>query len=303
MKNSFSGFSYKEKIVSYYVGKYFFIRENYHPEWLEGKELDIYIPRLKIGIEYDGGCHQSEYYVLRDIEKNNLCSVSGVRLFRIRECNCPRLGVKDCIYLKDTTLYSLKCCIVFLLHSLGIKNPDVEISRDIKKIDEYINSIAKVQSLEEYCKSHGREDILMEWNYKKNTKSPSGIEWNSPKKVFWMCSSCKYEWQEFVCNRVSSNRQCKKCDIKLLNNNAFGSFRNWCIQTDREYLLSQMIIEKNRGVDLPLNADEWFWWKCSDGKLIRKTIKDRLLRTEKMTVDKRYAMKLTDTFAEFVFYK
>ena len=109
MKNSFSGFSYKEKIVSYYVGKYFLIRENYHPEWLEGKELDIYIPRLKIGIEYDGGCHQSEYYVLRDIEKNNLCSVSGVRLFRIRECNCPRLGVKDCIYLKDTTLYSLKC--------------------------------------------------------------------------------------------------------------------------------------------------------------------------------------------------
>ena len=50
MKNSFSGFSYKEKIVSYYVGKYFFIWENYHPEWLEGKELDIYIPSIKIAL-------------------------------------------------------------------------------------------------------------------------------------------------------------------------------------------------------------------------------------------------------------
>ena len=42
-------------MIYFYLSQYFTdIQEQYRPEFLGGKELDIYLPALHVGIEYDG---------------------------------------------------------------------------------------------------------------------------------------------------------------------------------------------------------------------------------------------------------
>lgn len=70
------------------------IVEQYSPEWLGQKRIDIYLPEKKVGIEYQGRQHfvpvdlfgGEDGYIntkKRDTEKYNLCKEHGVKLFYI----------------------------------------------------------------------------------------------------------------------------------------------------------------------------------------------------------------------------
>ena len=49
-------------------------------------ELDVYIPDLKIGIEYDGDYwHSLADMIKRDEIKNRICEEKGIKLFRVKE--------------------------------------------------------------------------------------------------------------------------------------------------------------------------------------------------------------------------
>ena len=70
------------------------IRNSYKPKWLNGKEVDLFIPEYKIAIEYDGG--QWHKNVERDIQKTKLLSDHGISLIRIRDPKCPLLEDGSC---------------------------------------------------------------------------------------------------------------------------------------------------------------------------------------------------------------
>ena len=57
--------------------------ENYQPDWLKPKEIDIFLNDLKLGIEYDGFRYHGD--TQSDLEKDMLCEKNGVKLIRIRE--------------------------------------------------------------------------------------------------------------------------------------------------------------------------------------------------------------------------
>ena len=64
---------------------------------MNGKEIDIYIPELNIGIEYDGSwAHKN---VDKDKNKDKLCESVGVPLYRVRAKQCPTLKAN-----KNTTI-------------------------------------------------------------------------------------------------------------------------------------------------------------------------------------------------------
>ena len=51
--------SFQEKIVFYYVKKYFpSTIDNYKIKELGKREIDIFVPNINVGIEYDGGYYQ-----------------------------------------------------------------------------------------------------------------------------------------------------------------------------------------------------------------------------------------------------
>lgn len=88
--------SFPEKVIFYYIKNTFKDAvENYKTEWLGKKELDIYIPSAKVGIEYDGEFyHKSK----KDIAKDNLCQKNGIKLIRIREKKAEMLKSSSIVY-------------------------------------------------------------------------------------------------------------------------------------------------------------------------------------------------------------
>ena len=58
------------------------------------KEIDVFIPELNIGIEYDGYYFHKDG-VERDREKNDVLGRNGITLFRFRESKLPRISVND----------------------------------------------------------------------------------------------------------------------------------------------------------------------------------------------------------------
>ena len=77
--------SFPEMIIFYYIKKVFNNAiSSYKPDFLNKKELDIYIPNLKLGIEYDGQNFHTEETVECDKEKNKLCFDNGIKLIRVR---------------------------------------------------------------------------------------------------------------------------------------------------------------------------------------------------------------------------
>ena len=131
----FAQTSYPEQRVAYFIQQYFpDIIQSYHPDFLKGLELDIYIPSLKIAIEYDGQhYHQNKK---KDIQKILMCKQNGIELIRIREFGCPNISkyCKSFTYdfnFKDTT--ELDNIIFELFNYLGIANPSLnfkEFTRD-----------------------------------------------------------------------------------------------------------------------------------------------------------------------------
>ncbi|MBO5630372.1 MAG: hypothetical protein J5965_15010 [Aeriscardovia sp.] len=76
----------------------------YKPSWLKSNisalEIDIFIPGLNIGIEYDGQAFHSNKE--RDEKKDKLVFEHGVILYRIREPLLPELETKSvCIYISE----------------------------------------------------------------------------------------------------------------------------------------------------------------------------------------------------------
>ena len=80
-------YSQKEKEVLEYVKSIYDgeVLEN-DRKILEGKELDIFIPSLNLGIEFDGDYwHSKEGAKEKDERKNRLCEERGIKLLRIKE--------------------------------------------------------------------------------------------------------------------------------------------------------------------------------------------------------------------------
>ncbi|MBQ4240024.1 MAG: zinc-ribbon domain-containing protein, partial [Oscillospiraceae bacterium] len=68
-----------EKTILYYIMKNYNgkIIPNYRSELIDNKELDIYLPELKIGIEYDGVYFHKNR--ARDLLKDNICKSKKIR--------------------------------------------------------------------------------------------------------------------------------------------------------------------------------------------------------------------------------
>ena len=79
--------SIPEKTIYFYLKDIFpDIQEQAKFEWLKPRELDIYIPSLRVAIEYDGQYWHTD--VENDVKKEKLCRRYNIDLIRIREPNC-----------------------------------------------------------------------------------------------------------------------------------------------------------------------------------------------------------------------
>jgi hypothetical protein len=119
--------------VFYHIKQYFPDAINsYYPSWLNGKEIDIFIPSINVGIEYDG--HVWHKDTKKDLAKSKLCRPNLTSLIRLRESGCPTIRDKSIhINVEPDSEPALTKAITKVLKTIGVANPIVNSSDFTKK--------------------------------------------------------------------------------------------------------------------------------------------------------------------------
>ncbi len=170
--------SFPEAATYFYVKKHF-------PDtiWIHrslGFELDVYIPSLKTGIEYDGFYwHRNKQE--KDKEKNQKCLNNNITLWRIRE-NLPSLNDTsyDIILLVRNNEEELSVTLKQLFKEAFNLDADIDIFRDYDEIQELYVTHNTKKSLE-----YVYPELLPYFNRKKNKIAPVHVSVSSQRKYFW----------------------------------------------------------------------------------------------------------------------
>lgn len=233
--------SFAEQAILFYVKKLFpDAIGKYKGIFKQSMELDVYIPSLNTGIEFDGcGWHNNDTVTEREIRKYNICREHGIKLIRFKERVFktivdefgkkhkveiePRRDVADEIYTINkvrTDGKELGPTLQYVLDELDPKsnmwtrrNPfqihstvQVDIERDISEIQKYLVKI-------DNNLAEKRPDVLDKWDYEANGYlKPEMFSVGSNEVVKWKCPDCGHKWK---CSINSMTREgrfgCAEC--------------------------------------------------------------------------------------------
>lgn len=256
--------SFPEQAIFYYVKRHFANAVNGYI--IQGcKKLDIYIPSMKLGIEYDGLTWHTD--CKRDEIKNNDCTKRGITLIRIRENGLPELQVPCTVYtVKSNNTSDLENVIIALLTEqlhIPIEEINVNIQRDIAAIHAQYRSKKRFDSV-----SSQFPNIAEEWHTEKNGElTPDKVTTGSGIKVWWKCKNCGFEWRTAVYHRTHNNTGCPKCGkcnahTKYMAQKLTGNTLREVIPS----LAEEWNVPKNGELSpdtVAARSSQKVWWKCS----------------------------------------
>ena len=258
--------SIPEQAIFYYCKKYFPDAINgYKANWLGKSEIDIYIPSLNLGIEYDGRAwHKNPQ---KDTAKDYLCDQHGIDLIHIREPGLPCIET-NYIQLNSLSYQELTRAIVVILQRINGIEYDVDVTRDINDIYGLLNFKEKEASLATQYPS-----IAFEWDYSKNGEylTPDNINCKSGKTVYWICPK-GHSYQARVDHRTLKQSNCPYCaGKKVIIGETDLASRFPHIAADWDY-------ERNDASpsEYYFGSRHKAYWKCSKGHSWEASIEQRV---------------------------
>ena len=268
---AYRGTSFAQQAIYYYILKVF--PDAKHRQLLETEhgtfEVDIYIPALKLGIEYDGHYHKDQVQLERDKLKN---MALGCLLLRVRKKGLPIICSHNSITIEhdDSNYYpSLVKCILKVLDYVqkntrvndstlnAIKKIDVNFSKDRTAIYELYLLNRKNYNLVNLF-----PQLQLEWHSEKNGKlSLANFSKASNKKLWWQCKE-GHEWEATVNQRTyEKGSGCPFCSGRRTT-------RERCLSTVNPALAEEWHPAKNREL-LPTQvsaaSNKRVWWLCKEG--------------------------------------
>jgi hypothetical protein len=190
-----------------------------HRAMLEGQEVDIYIPELEVGIEYDG-VYWHHDKIEKDKEKNAALD-SLILLIRIREEGLPLLSPSD-VSVKKTKI-SISTIKEVLKVILEQKSVSPETASDIREyldkktwvatklFNQLYSERKSVRVEDSLC--HLMPELSKEWHPSKNDALlPEHFTPGSGRMIWWL-GNCGHEWQDTI-NHRTSGRDCPRCRYK-----------------------------------------------------------------------------------------
>ncbi|MBQ8418585.1 MAG: hypothetical protein IJX10_08165 [Phascolarctobacterium sp.] len=221
--------SFAEQAVYFYIKKLFSDTiSRYTGIFDNGMELDIYIPSIKLAIEYDGEAWHKSEKVEREKEKYRICRENGIKLLRLKEKRSDTdIHTADDVWniTGNGPMYERKNLALLIRLLLDRLDPrsnfwtrkrisdlhspiDVDIDRDEMEIRAYMTKLNN-NSLEELFPK-----IAKEWHPTKNKSvKPNQVKKGSTAKYWWLCSVCNNEYMASVYHRTSGTG-CPKCGAK-----------------------------------------------------------------------------------------
>lgn len=259
------GTSFPEQAVYYYLKLQFGDAEN--RTRIQGIEADIYLPSLKLAIEYDS-CyyHGLPGQQAKDEKKDRALAEAGISVLHIKETPsgtvpsatdsilwCPLKGYKNYQFL-DALVRSLTAWLNERYGLHLVARPDIQ--RDRAAIFSQYMSIRKQNSLEQRAPR-----LAGEWHTERNGQlTPAMVSYSSGKKVWWKCAK-GHEWQASVSHRYRGNN-CPYCSGKKV-----------CRENSLAFLYPklsrEMWHESKNGTltpwDVTAGSSKTVWWRCKQG--------------------------------------
>ncbi len=266
--------SFPEQAIYFYVSKFF--KDTYNGfQFIKDKqkyEIDIFIPSLKIGIEYDGYYyHNSEKSKNKDERKNKFLADNGIFLIRIRESGLIKINMDYCKiieYKRDPQCLNLNEVIKKILKELKICTFDIDIERDRNSILEKFKCELSKGNLKEKF-----PEVASEWHPLKNgALMPEMFRPYSSQKVWWLCSNCNYEWKIQISKRTFNDYGCPACSKKHAS-------KDYNLKVCSPDLLEFWDYNKNININstdlLPFDS-KVVWWICPKcSKSYQLSVRDR----------------------------
>lgn len=263
--------SFPEQAIFFYIKKVFEDAVSMDREVLDGKELDIYIPSLKCGIEFDGSAWHVD--VEKDIEKDNLCVKKGIRLIRIRDIECPELPHNNSVFIIPHKSYSDKTLYHCLRGVEGILNISIDADLDRDRIDIY-NLFLECRKERSFAENY--PELCKYWDCEKNGGlSPYNFSSMSDKKAWWKCEK-GHSWLARI-HSVATGHGCPVCNSNRLCK-GFNDFK-----TIYPELAKSWNLEKNskRPEEISAKANHMIFWNCEKGHIFKSRMKTMVLNQGK----------------------
>lgn len=207
--------SFPEQAIFYYLNQLSPALNRYKHN--ERTEIDVYLPELGFGVEYDGRFHDTEAASQRDARKDAALADAGITLIRVKEvidfAGC--VDTEAIIYCKKSANHQFMGEVLQkLIARLNMKTGqgfavDIDVERDRWKIyAQYIEN-KKQNSLAARC-----PELVAEWHPTKNgTMQPQHFSFGSNHAAWWKCSACGHEWPAKIYNRTKGHG-CPICGLK-----------------------------------------------------------------------------------------
>lgn len=230
-----------------------------------GKEIDIFLEKLQIGIELDGWYwHQDKE--LKDRDKNNTLINHGISLIRLREKPLKKISKNDLLY---ETYDDPKLIINSLLDIVSIFAQEKEMHRTINEYKnkelfinekEYLRLVSFLPgpAPDESFRALFPE-LAEEWNFESNFPlKPEMFHPFSFFRVSWICSkNPSHIWPSTIANR-STGHGCPYCDGKKTN------LEESFVANSPE-LMDEFDTNKNTNLNaakIAVNSNKKAWWNC-----------------------------------------
>ena len=218
-----------------------------------GKEVDIWLPDLKIGIEHNGLFFHKDSE--KDKKKIAYFAKKNIRIITINESlNNDQLD--DVIEYDHRKEDALQWAIAKAFELIGIEAPQINLSIDSADILEQYIQMEKENSLAEKY-----PDIAAEWHPTKNGNlTAEMVTFGSSKNVWWL-GKCGHEWQMKIQARTVG-QVCPYCSGKQV----LPGYND--LETVNPLIASQWHPTKNG--ELTPNQVRPFsqkkvWWQCDKG--------------------------------------
>lgn len=247
--------SFPEQAILFYLSKAF---ETKSREKVFNQEVDILLPKLNSGIEYDGlRYHSNEFSLKREKIKDEILQKNGFNIIRVKETKdiASTFIENNVIFYKyDAPFYRhLNDVIKLLFKYFGQKiNFEINIDNDSPKIREQYMLLRKQNSFVKV-----RPELLDEWDYEKNGKlRPEYVSYQSSIVAHWICKN-GHNYPAVVSNRVKGTG-CPYCsNNKLLENYNDLKTKHPEVLVDWDYKKNKKGPEK-----YIFSSEKRVHWKC-----------------------------------------
>ena len=210
---SYSRTSFPEQAILYYLRKVFTDTVGSYKNFENNiTEIDIFIPSLKIGIEYDGKAyHSNSKAIERDKRKYEHCRESGIILIRVSEHINDYTNADyfiESMYAEskfsglDLTIGQLLERILSIT-TVTFEIPKINTNADSNLIKEQYLDDIRGRSLKALYPS-----IAQKWDYVNNFPfKPENVFAYSHEKYYFICDACNLSFEISLAN-ITKGKGC-----------------------------------------------------------------------------------------------